>query len=223
MPGERADAGWVGKAFAATARMRHARVFHPAGTMFTGTLSIEGADSVVSSALRGAWPVHVRASKGIGTPRDWPDLHGLAVRIHHDTGPVDLLFVTVPRRVPYVLAPSLGWCSAPYSTFFPYEVGEQSVVIRLEPASSGVARSGSTASIEDAVAAGPVRFTVMESAGLSWRPVGTLDLERPSTDEIAFDPVQHQHPGMRHVRLLGRLRARAYAGSRRGRRRGVRH
>jgi hypothetical protein len=211
----------VANVFATFARLRSARVFHPDGAMFTGTLAIEGTDSLVGSALAGVWPIHVRASKGIGTPGDWPDLHGLAVRIHHDTGPVDLLFVTVVRHLPYVLAPSVGWCSAPYSTFLPYEIGDSSVLVRLEPAASGVASQGGTLSIQDAVATSPVRFTVLESSGLSWRPLGKLDIERPSDDEIAFDPVRHQHPGMRHVQILGMLRARAYAGSRRGRRSAV--
>ena len=144
-------------------------------------------------------------------------MHGLAVRIIHEEGPVDLLFATAGRLVPWVLMPSSGWCDHPYTTFLPYTVADHKVILRLDPDDPGVARDGDVASILSAVAAAPLRFTLQESSGLSWHPIGTLTLESISDEEIAFDPVAHQHSRVRHSRLLAPLRHFAYAGSRRGR------
>jgi hypothetical protein len=67
------------------------------------------------------------------------------------------------------------------------------------------------------VASAPLPFKIRESAGLSWRLIGTMTLESVTDEEIAFDPVAHQHPRVRHPRLLAPLRHFAYAGSRHGR------
>jgi hypothetical protein len=203
--------------FEGLARLRSARVFHPDGATFVGTVAFTNAHSPTAGALGGTWPVHVRASKGLGTPGEWPDVHGLAVRIVHEEGPVDLLFATAGRRVPWILTPSSGWCDHPYTTFLPYTVADRRVILRLDPDATDVARDGDVASILNAVASAPVTFTVRESHGLSWQPIGTLTLESSADEEIAFDPVLHQHPRVRHSRLLAPLRHFAYAGSRRGR------
>lgn len=203
--------------FEGLARLRSARVFHPEGATFVGTVALTNAHSPTAGALGGTWPVHVRASKGLGTPGAWPDVHGLAVRVIHEEGPVDLLFATAGRRVPWVLAPSMGWSDHPYTTFLPYSVSDRHVVLRLDPDDPEVARAGDVASILKAVATAPVTFTVRESRGLSWPTIGTMTLESISDEEIAFDPVLHQHPRVRHSRLLAPLRHFAYAGSRQGR------
>lgn len=203
--------------FEGLARLRSARVFHPDGATFVGTLALTNAQSPVAGALGGTWPVHVRASKGLGTPGAWPDVHGLAVRIVHEEGPVDLLFATAGRHVPWALTPSMGWCDHPYTTFLPYTVGDKRVILRLDPVEPTVAREGDVASILKAVAFAALAFKVSESSGLSWRTIGTLTLESITDEEIAFDPVLHQHPRVRHPRLLAPLRHFAYAGSRQGR------
>lgn len=203
--------------FAGLARLRSARVFHPDGATFVGTVAFTDAHSPTAGALGGTWPVHVRASKALGTPGGWPDVHGLALRIVHEQGPFDLLFATVGRRVPWVLTPSMGWCDHPYSTFLPYGVGDRQVILRLDPVEPEVAREGDVASILKAVSFAPLAFTVRESSGRSWRPIGALTLESVADEEIAYDPVAHQHPRVRHSRLLAPLRHFAYLGSRRGR------
>ena len=207
----------VRSVFEGLARLRSARVFHPDGATFVGTVALTNAQSPTAGALGGTWPIHVRASKGVGTPGEWPDVHGLAVRIVHEEGPVDLLFATAGRHVPWVLTPSMGWCDHPYTTFLPYSVDGKHVVIRLDPDESHVAREGDIPSLLKAVASAPVKFTVRESSGLSWRSIGTLTLEAITDEDIAFDPVLHQHPRVRHSRLLAPLRHFAYMGSRQGR------
>ncbi|GAB7006023.1 hypothetical protein JCM18899A_34960 [Nocardioides sp. AN3] len=48
--------------------------------------------------------------------------------------------------------------------------------------------------------------------------VGRLRVGPPTGDDAAaYDPYLHQHPGLRPVRFLSRLREAAYDGSRRGR------
>lgn len=50
------------------------------------------------------------------------------------------------------------------------------------------------------------------------RTVGRLDIAGPTGDDgSAYDPYLHQHPALRPVRFLSRLREAAYDGSRRGR------
>jgi hypothetical protein len=204
-------------AFEGLARLRSARVFHPDGATFAGTVVLTEARSPTTGALGGTWPVHVRASKGLGTPGAWPDIHGLAVRIVHEDGPVDLLFATAGRLVPWVLTPSIGWFDHPYTTLLPYTVGDKHVVLRLDADEPEIAHEGDIDAITKAVSFVPVRFTVKESSGLSWRPIGTLTLEMVTEETIAFDPVVHQHPRVRHPRILAPLRHFAYLGSRQGR------
>ncbi len=207
----------VKSVFENLARFRSGRVFHPDGATFAGTIALTEASSPTAGALGGTWPVHARASKALGTPGAWPDVHGMAVRIVHEDGPVDLLFATAGRWLPWVLAPSAGWLDHPYTTFLPYTVGDHRVVLRLDAVEPTVAQEGDLETIAKAVSFAPVAFTIQESSGLSWRPIGTLTLEQGTDEAIAFDPIAHQHPRVRHSRLVAPLRRFAYLGSRRGR------
>jgi hypothetical protein len=127
------------------------------------------------------------------------------------------LFATVARRFPYILAPVTGWTSHPYSTFLPYTAGDEHVLLRLEPEQPSRAPANGRLSIESAVADGPITFGLMESAGASWRAIGSLVVRAPTGEISAFDPVVNEHPALKHSRLFAGLRARAYAGSREGR------
>lgn len=196
---------------------RSGRVFHPIGSNFAGTLTVEESDSPSAHVLHGEWPVFVRASKAIGTPGNWPDIHGLALRVGHDAGPVDLLFATVARQFPYILVPSASWSSHPYSTFLRYAADGEHVLLRLDPEQPDRAAASGNRSIEQAVAETPLTFALMESAGRSWRSIGRLTVEAASDGRAAFDPIINEHPRLRHSRLFAKIRVRAYAGSREGR------
>jgi hypothetical protein len=211
--------GLVETAFARLATLRSARVFHPVGVTFSGTMEISDTASRTADALgTGTWSVGVRASKGIGTPNGWPDFYGIAVRLANESGPVDLLFTTVARTLPYLLAPARGWGSHPYSTFLPYRVAnEHRILLRLEAEQPDRTRGGSAASLERVVSEGPVSFALCESAGWDWKPVGRLTIASVSNQQIAFDPVVNEHPRLRHSVALRALRSWAYIGSRRGR------
>ena len=210
--------GLVEAAFEGLAKVRSARVFHPAGVTFSGTVEVRGRSSRTAEALgTGTWPVVVRASKGLGTPSRWPDVYGIAVRLADDSGPVDLLFASVSRTLPYVFAPARDWGSNPYSTVLPYTANEHRILLRLEPEQLDRAQHGNPASIERAVSEAPLLFALWESSGLDWKPVGRLTIQSVSNQQIAFDPVVNDHPRLRHSMPLRALRSWAYVGSRRGR------
>jgi hypothetical protein len=206
--------------FGAASRLRSARIFHPDGAVFTGTIRLSDAASPGAAALGapGSWPVTVRASKALGTPGEWPDIHGIAVRISHDVGLVDLLFATVGSHLPFVLAPSGGWGTQPYSTLLPYQTDKHHVVLRLDAAEPDRAPAGDLDSIRSAVATAPLLFVLSERAGLgSWRPIGQLALESGTEAQVAFDPVVNQHPRLTYPDAVARFRSWAYSGSRQGR------
>lgn len=210
--------GLVETAFERLAKLRSAHVFHPVGATFSGALEVSDPASRTADALgTGTWPVVVRASKGIGTPSGWPDVYGIAARLADDSGPVDLLFATVSRTLPYVFAPARDWASNPYSTVLPYTADKHRILLRLEPEQPDRAQGGKPASIEKAVSEGPLPFALWESAGLDWKPVGRLTIKSISNQQIAFDPVVNDHPRLRHSMALRALRSWAYIGSRRGR------
>jgi hypothetical protein len=222
----------VEAAFEVLARWRHARAFHPRGTLLAARIELNG-DSPTVTALGGpaTRPGLVRVSKGAGTPGALPDLLGIAVRLTDlPGGPVDLLFSTVGRHraTGALLAPATGWCARPYSTLLPYRADGVRVTLGLRPQEPARARGADPRTARDAVREAPLTFTIAEKrAGTAWAPVGRLVLNAPllggaadggCDDPVDFDPVVHAHPRLRAVRALAAVRAAAYTGSRRGRR-----
>ncbi|TQM13768.1 hypothetical protein FB558_0521 [Pseudonocardia kunmingensis] len=204
----------VSAVFAAIARWRAARAFHPRGELFDARVHLADRASVVATALGGTGerPALVRLSKGAGTPGALPDLLGVAVRVEVGGHVLDVLF-TSGRRL---LAPSTGWSRRSYTTLLPYAAGGRRVVLGLEPeepwrpggADPGTAR-----------VALPLAFTLTErQRGRPASPIGrlVLDAAHPG-DPVAFDPTRNSHPDLQLAPPLRRLRAWAYAGSRRGR------
>src|SRR5450830_397936 len=73
------------------------RPIHPAGVALTGT--IERSPGTTGSGIGwidspGSATVEARLSRSLGTPPRWPDILGLAIRIHTDTRPADLLLAS---------------------------------------------------------------------------------------------------------------------------------
>ncbi|MFB9849569.1 hypothetical protein ACFFMR_04110 [Micromonospora andamanensis] len=84
------------RAARALARLRGTRLLHPAGRSFTGEVLVRGTSGPPTGVRLvdrpGRYPATIRFSKGSPTPGGWPDVLGLAVRIHRPTGrPFDLL------------------------------------------------------------------------------------------------------------------------------------
>jgi hypothetical protein len=208
----------VNASFAAAARLRAGKVFHPAGVVFGATLSLDNQDSLMGRAVGGrSWPAVVRASKAVGTPGRWPDVLGMAVRLHHTIGNVDLLFATVDRHSGKLLAPASAWSSRPFSTLLPYASAGRRVVLQLRPQRPEGLDDPSMASIRNLVNERPVTFTLTEAHRGGVTRVGVLTVHTTLDETISFDPVVNQHPGLRHTSLLAGFRLAAYAGSRRGR------
>jgi hypothetical protein len=99
--------------FARLARLRHRRALHPRGTVAAATVSFDPASALGSAVGPGPHQVRVRLSRGLGVPPPLPDVHGVAVRLDHDEGRVDLLFSGTARHqstlLPYRSASGLVW------------------------------------------------------------------------------------------------------------------
>lgn len=205
--------------FRGLARLRGRPAFHPRGVLLGGELQIDDARSAVGAALGpGPHRVLVRLSKGAGTPGALPDLLGVAVRVEPDgtRDAVDLLF-TSSTAGGVLLAPARGWRTATYSTLLPYDTAAGRVRLLVEPEPREPDPPADPRAVPDAVRARSLRFRLVEARPRDRRAVATLVLGEERTGRVAFDPVLHQHPRLRPVRLLAGLRARAYSGSRRGR------
>jgi len=193
----------VEKAFAAMARARNARAFHPRGGLAAATLTVDDPESVLARTLgTGEYAGRVRLSHGIGLPEPWPDLRGLALRLQvPDT--FDVLFTTVGRLGPMsrMVLPARSWISRRYGTVMPYVWPGGRVTFELVPER-----------------AEPLTLRLVEHRRWRRHTVGRLTVGEVGEDgPITYDPVLHHHPELRLIRPFSRLRATAYAGSRRGR------
>jgi hypothetical protein len=214
----------VSAAFARVARWRAARAVHPRGALFDARVSLTERESATAAALGGTGerPALVRLSKGVGTPGALPDLLGIALRTEVDGHVLDVLFTSAGRRgvTRRLLAPSTGWSRRPYTTLLPYSAAGSRVVLGLDPEAPEHAAAADPASARAAVAITPLAFTLTErESGGHRHAIGRLLLEAVHPDEpITFDPAVNIHPQLHPAPPLRRLRAWAYAGSRRGRR-----
>ncbi|SFK18952.1 hypothetical protein [Amycolatopsis sacchari] len=206
-------------AFDALAHVRHARAFHPDGVL---------ADGTFTPVRRGSWPlpdgpveVRARLSKGVGVPRGFRDVLGLAVRIPLETGPWDLTFSTIGpfgRVVPF---PSAGWCEAPFSSLAPYRVDGGLRWLLAQAAGGQPDVDASLRAARRLVRGGGFELVVAEAQATGVpRPIAQLRLHTVCDDaeKPAFDPMLHHPPGVTlYPDWLAKARELAYAGSRAGR------
>jgi hypothetical protein len=166
---------------------------HPDGAVRRGTLLRTGAQTGVAFLdAEGVDEVVVRESNGIGLPRGWPDIHGLAVRLD---GPVDLLFSTTGtgRLTRYALTVSRGQETS-MGTLFPYASDLGAVLL--------------SACYRDT---DHVELSYARWNG-SWHAFAQLTLgeREPDDPDLAFDAVLHTPPGLRQYDAVRRLRAPSY-------------
>lgn len=108
--------------------LRGARVFHPRGKAFSGTVEVDGGGALGARVLdeAGRHDVVVRLSRGVGLPAPLPDIVGLAVRFEgrgRDGGPLDVLVNTAggPPLLRHLFLPEpLG---RTFSSVLPYRTG----------------------------------------------------------------------------------------------------
>lgn len=108
--------------------LRGARVFHPRGQAYGGTVVTDGGGTWGAALLDqpGRHDVVVRVSRGVGLPEPLPDVVGLALRFDGqgtDGGPLDLLVNSSggPPGLRHLFLPEpLG---RTYSSVLPYRTG----------------------------------------------------------------------------------------------------
>ncbi|MEU7755391.1 phosphodiesterase [Micromonospora sp. NPDC049101] len=218
----------VERASAALGRLRRGRLLHPAGRSFAGEVVIWGTPGPPTGVdlldAPGRYRAAVRLSKGTPTPGGWPDVLGLALRLHRDTGrPFDLLVSSsgaapVLRHLPLPRRAFTGT----YSTIVGFRVGRRRLWLAAlpDPDSVGLGRSLSTVAAATRTDTPRLVLAVASAVG-PWRPVGQVSIGTQLSAEedaaLAFDPVGNLPPELRAAGLLAWLREQTYRGSRRAR------
>jgi hypothetical protein len=210
------------------AAARQARALHPRGRTFCGRVQIFGGDHGVDLLDRaGQYRALVRLSRGIGLPAGWPDVLGVAVRIHDAAGPgadVDVLVSTVLARAPlarHVPAPRRR-LAATYTTVAGYRTGRGRRYLAVVPDPAAADLGVDLDALAAAAGRGRAGFLLACASAVGrWRVFGRVDLDAsvpPELDRaLAFDPMLRGAAGLRAEGWLWRVRAAAYRGSRGGR------
>ena len=214
----------LGMPFRGVAALRSARVFHPNGVGFTGTLErlLPEQDGL---PLRSG-EVSVRVSKGVGLPRGLPDVAGFAVRIPSSDDrepPWDLLFAgsatgPVGRMVPW---PSSSWNDAHLSSLMPLKFEGRMWWLRAR-LSGPILHGMDVADVRDVVVRDRVSFQLEHACGAGpFEPIAVVHstaLLESDRDTAAFDPVLNSPAKVRpQPEWLRNLRLSAYRNSREGR------
>jgi hypothetical protein len=212
------------RAFAALARRRGGRAFHPRGTSFEAHLEpLPGREgSPLPFVPARPWPSLVRLSKAAGLPPHLPDVHGLAVRLTDLHGPgrsQDLLLASSGQApvLRHLLVPTRGFTHRRFSSLLMYRWRGRLVLIGARYA-GGAARIRLDEVVE-AAAAGVLTFDLGVATLLGrWVPVARLNLRRPllaaASEALRFHP-WNTAPTLVPVGPLNHLRAPAYEASQR--------
>lgn len=210
-------------AFAAAARLRGARPFHPRGMSFAATLS-PLPDQPLALLGDGPRDALVRCSRSAGLPPPFPDVFGLGIRIPGGAGPgrpQDLLLATAGEApgLRHLLLPARGFSTRRYSSLLLYR---HAGALRLLGARfDGPQARGrlDLPTLEEAAAASALRFTlaIAEPTG-PWQPVAELLLHNripaEASRRLRFHPWNTAEE-LRPVGPLNHLRAPAYDASQR--------
>lgn len=214
-------------------KLRHARLFHPEGVVYSARvqpLPVHPGLRPVASRLAGAALVRLSSALWRGG-REWPDLLGVAVRLRSEEavtavpspGDQDLLFATL--RVPWTLglAPlstdTRDWLENDYYAVSPFEVeGLGRASLRITSSRAAAPEGDSRVErLESARRAGQARFVLEvrpsrgESAGM-WLGLAELRLVEPAAlDEarLRFYPYRTGR-GIQPVGFIHALRIPTY-------------
>jgi hypothetical protein len=213
------------------ARLRHARMFHPDGQLFTGTLEPIAGSPYEATAQQLGRTVLARCSGALRRGgRESLDVLGIALRMHRGhklrvhavPTDQDLLFATIRSPLTMPLAPftthSHDFFANRYYAVSPFELeGLHRVEFRLDPIDHSP-RTGSRAEkLAAAVAAGKAHFELSARKTLTrtWHPIALISFTAEShldQEELRFDPFQCG-AGIVPVGLVQAIRKRAYAAS----------
>ncbi|MFD0968764.1 phosphodiesterase [Plantactinospora endophytica] len=208
------------RATSRVARWRGGRTLHPRGLSFGGEVELSGplADRLVGGP--GRYAATLRLSRGVPTPDGWPDLMGLAVRLHGVDGPFDLLLSNTGRLplLRHLPLPRLDF-AGPYGSLLAYRIDGRRRYL-LACADRPLGRS--LTEVAEVAARNEARFTLL-AAGVRdpWRVFGriTFGVRLPAEVDaaLAFDPDGRRGSALRPRGVLQRLRVVSYAASQRGR------
>ena len=210
------------------AAARRARVLHPHGRTFHATLRTFGGGAYGVDLFERArdYPALARLSRGGGLPGSWPDILGIALRVHDPDGggDFDLLASTTVGSAP--LARHIPFAkrriATTYTTVIGYGTrhGRRYLAVLPDPASADL--GADLDALSAAVAGGGASLLLAVATPASrWQVVGKVLLGAPVPADVdgqlAFDPVLRSPPGLNTVGAVWRLRAVTYRGSRHGR------
>lgn len=201
--------------------LRPDRPIHPAGVALTGT--IERYPGTTDSGIGwidspGNDPVEARLSRSIGTPARWPDILGLAIRIHRDTGPADLLLASTgtSRAGRWFLAPHRKTSS--FTSLMPYKGTHGPLLLATLPEPAGPRLPATPEAFQQALGTGTWTLGLYHATPAGpWTRFGTLTLATaPHTADTRtrYDPTTHPLPGARTYNWAANMRAPAYATAR---------
>ncbi len=197
---------------ALAALLRRDKPLHPVGHHGTGhltvidpapTLGIEAISRVGTRSCQARW------SRAMGLPQGWPDIEGLALRLHDagvDGDDADVLFASTGSRPwnRYLLVLRGPRRFGRLTTLLPVRARSRAVTFRLSP--SGDTRDGLP----------PTRYEFDLALGTDgWQPVGVLDVVWSLTDSYdRFDPITRPLAGIDQYALVEALREPAYVAAR---------
>ncbi|MCH6471348.1 hypothetical protein [Sinomonas terrae] len=196
---------------------RPRRPIHPQGVLFKGSLERIGggaASGIDFLDTTGTNAVTARLSRSLGVPISWPDIIGLAIRVHTDDGDADVLLASTGWRVPdrFALTCHRTAGAARLSSLMPYRGRKGAVLIGAKTTSA------------DPGAPGRVRPDALWELDLFWaKPTGpwrrfgllslTPDLDaegRVQDTALRFDPLLNVLPTAGTYEWTRRLREHSY-------------
>ena len=216
------SAAVVRSAFAAGARLRHARVFHPDGLHLSGRLHAEYEfENLFGSGERA---VIARLSKGTGLPGPIPDVLGLAFRVlDRDDKPWDFALATTGRSTVgrFVITVATGWARARYGGVMPYRFGNEMTTWVFAEPDAAQPKFASIEALEEYLREHEVHFDLISSPiGGPTRKLAEINLRLAEGEHRTdyFDPMIN-HPAEVEIvpKTIRQLREFAYSGSRQGR------
>jgi hypothetical protein len=213
----------------AVAAARRARALHPRGRTFRATVRTFGGGACGLEPFEDArdFPALARLSRGAGLPDRWPDVLGIALRVHGwapGGGDFDLLASTTVGDAPlarHIPLPKRR-IGTTYTTVVGYRArqGRRYLAVLPDPGSADLGTDLDT--LSTAAAAGRASLLLAVATPVSkWHVFGRVllgeALPTHVDERLAFDPVVHDAPWLLADGPVWRLRAVTYRGSRRGR------
>lgn len=198
-----------------------AKPLHPRGRLRHATLVRHGARTTGAPRTAVAWldepgsdDAWVRTSRAVGLPAPAPDVHGLALRLHLDDGPADVLLASTGRGrlTRWLLTAGVDPWARPQTSLVPY----RSPVGPLVLGARRIGGPDDAPVVELSWAQGTGPWHAFAELRITGRDVTGADGDAhrghaaDAPPDVSFDPVLRVVPGLGHYRAVTRLREPAY-------------